>query len=100
MLYAHKKAKYSSNVVHVRKKDGSLRFCIDIKKLNSRTVKDAYDLPSVDYTFDTWWVQNIFQNLICVVVISKSKSTRLISIKLHSPLETWGFSNVPAWLSG
>ena len=29
---------YSSNVVLVRKKDGSLRFCINFRKLNSRTV--------------------------------------------------------------
>ena len=32
-------------VVLVRKKDGSLRFCIDLQKLNSRTIKDAYSLP-------------------------------------------------------
>ena len=31
---------YSSNVVLVRKKDGSLRFCINFHKLNSRTIKD------------------------------------------------------------
>lgn len=35
---------YSSNVVLVRKKDGSLRFCIDFRKLNSRTIRDAYTL--------------------------------------------------------
>ena len=31
-------SQYSSNVVLVRKKDGSLHFCIDFRKLNSRTV--------------------------------------------------------------
>ena len=44
---------YSSNVVLVRKKDGSLRFCIDYRKLNSRIVKDAYTLPRIDDTIDT-----------------------------------------------
>ena len=34
------------------KKDGSLRFCIDLRKLNSRTVKDAYSLPRIDETLD------------------------------------------------
>ena len=44
---------FSSNVVLVRKKDGSLRFCIDFRKLNSRTVRDAYTLPRIDDTIDT-----------------------------------------------
>lgn len=30
---------YSSNVVVVRKSDGSLRFCIDMRMLNSKTKK-------------------------------------------------------------
>ena len=32
---------WASPVVLVRKKDGSLRFCIDLRKLNSRMIKDA-----------------------------------------------------------
>ena len=47
------KSPYSSNVVLVRKKDGSLRFCIDFKKLNSCTIKDAYTLPRIYDTIDT-----------------------------------------------
>ena len=37
---------YSSNVVIVRKKDGSIRFCVDFRKLNSRTIQDAYAIPA------------------------------------------------------
>ena len=44
---------YSSNVVLVRKKDGSLRFCIDYRLLNQKTRKDAYMLPRFDDTIDT-----------------------------------------------
>ena len=34
-------------VVLVRKKDGSLHFCIDFRKLNSLTVKDSHTLPHI-----------------------------------------------------
>ena len=34
-------------VVLVRKKDGSLCFCIDFRKLNSLTVKDSHPLPHI-----------------------------------------------------
>lgn len=43
---------YASNIVLVKKKDGSLRFCIDFRKLNSLTVRDAYALPRIDDTLD------------------------------------------------
>ena len=43
---------WASAVVLVRKKDGSLKFCIDLRKLNSRTVKDAYSLPRIYETLD------------------------------------------------
>ena len=36
---------YASAVVIVRKKDGSIRLCVDYRLLNSRTIKDAYPLP-------------------------------------------------------
>lgn len=44
---------FSSNVVLVRKHDGSLRLCIDYRQLNSRTVKDNYALPRVDEILDS-----------------------------------------------
>ena len=46
------KSPWASAVVLVRKKDVSLRFCIDLRKLNARTVKDAYSLPRIEETLD------------------------------------------------
>ena len=40
-------------VVLVRKKDGSLRFCIDFQKLNSLTVKDSHPLPHICETLES-----------------------------------------------
>ena len=54
---------FSSNIVLVRKKDGQLRFCIDHRKLNSRTVKDAYNLPRIDDTIDRVVGSNYFTKL-------------------------------------
>ena len=37
----------------VRKKDGSLRFCIDFCHLNARTKKDSYPLPRMQETMES-----------------------------------------------
>ena len=43
---------WASMVVLVRKKDGGLRLCIDLRKLNNRTFKDGFALPRIDDTLD------------------------------------------------
>ena len=44
---------YASPVVLIRKPNGKIRFCIDFRKLNSRTKKDAYALPRISEMFDS-----------------------------------------------
>ncbi|CAA9997935.1 unnamed protein product [Nesidiocoris tenuis] len=43
---------WSSPVVISKKKDGSHRFCVDYRLLNSITVKDSYPLPLVEQILD------------------------------------------------
>ena len=43
---------WCSPIVLVRKRDGSLRLCIDYRKLNARTVKDAYALPRIEESLE------------------------------------------------
>ena len=54
---------WASAIVLVRKKDGRLRFCIDLRKLNNRTVKDAYSLPRIESILDSLGGAQIFSTL-------------------------------------
>ena len=54
---------WASAIVLVRKKDGRLRFFIDLRKLNNRTVKDAYSLPRIESILDSLGGAQIFSTL-------------------------------------
>ena len=43
---------WASNIVLAKKKDGSLRCCIDFRQVNELTKKDAYPLPRTDACLD------------------------------------------------
>ena len=44
---------WASSIVLVQKKGGSTRFCVDYRKVNAVTRKDAYPLPRIDDALDT-----------------------------------------------
>jgi hypothetical protein len=54
---------WSSNVLLVRKKDGTIHFCVDYRKLNDRTVKDAYPWPRLDGCLESLGGNRIFSTL-------------------------------------
>ncbi|XP_070036948.1 uncharacterized protein [Nicotiana tomentosiformis] len=43
---------WGASVLFLRKKDGSLRMCIDYRQLNKVTIKNKYQLPRIDDLFD------------------------------------------------
>ena len=43
---------WGAPVLFVKKKDGSLRLCIDYRQLNKVTVRNRYPLPQIDDLFD------------------------------------------------
>ena len=43
---------WGAAVLFVRKKDGSLRLCIDYRQLNKVTIWNKYPLPRIDDLFD------------------------------------------------
>ena len=54
---------WATAIVLVRKKDGRLRFCIDLLRLNSRTAKNAYSLPKIESILDSLLGAKIFLTL-------------------------------------
>ena len=54
---------YGALVLFIPKKDGSLRFCIDYRWLNKKTVKNRYPLPLPEELFDQLGSARVFRKI-------------------------------------
>ncbi|KAL2098414.1 hypothetical protein ACEWY4_007621 [Coilia grayii] len=54
---------YSSPIVVVQKKDGTIRLCVDYRQLNARTRKDAFPLPRIEESLDALTGATLFSTL-------------------------------------
>ena len=55
----------ASPLLLVAKPNGSFRFCIDYRRLNAMTVRDAYHIPRMDKCIDSLGDAVIFSTLDC-----------------------------------
>jgi hypothetical protein len=54
---------WGAPVLFVKKKDGTLRLCIDFRQLNKVTVKNKYPMPRIDDLFDQLKDAKIFSKI-------------------------------------
>lgn len=54
---------YASPIVLVRKTDNGLRLCVDYRRLNSKTRRDAFPLPRIDECFDALHGARVFSTI-------------------------------------
>ncbi|KAA0052117.1 RNA-directed DNA polymerase-like protein [Cucumis melo var. makuwa] len=54
---------WRASVLFVKKKDGSMRLCIDYRQLNKVTIKNKYPLSRIDDLFDQLKGTSIFSKM-------------------------------------
>ena len=84
----------------VTKKDGSTRFCVDYRRLNSLTVKDAYPLPRIDDSLRLWFSTMYLNNGYWQVVMSDDANRKEAFVTHEGfykfQLMPFGLCNAPA----
>ena len=54
---------WGAPMLFVKKKDGSMRLCIDYRELNKITIKNKYPLPRIDDLFDQLQGATVFSKI-------------------------------------
>ena len=95
------KSPYASPVVLVKKKDKTLRVCVDFRKLNARTVKDSYPIPRISETLQAlsgaeWFCSLDLQSgYLQVEIACKDKSKTAMT----TPFGLYEFNRMPFGLT-
>lgn len=87
-LIRESSSSYASPVVLVRKADGSLQLCVDNRKLNLKTRRDAFPLPRIDESLDALCKAQGFSTIDLAsgyhqVNIRPPLSYRLVYLSMH-----------------
>ena len=54
---------WGAPILFVKKKDGTMRLCVDYRELNKITIKNKYPLPRIDDLFDQLSGATIFSKI-------------------------------------
>ena len=99
---------FASPIVLVRKKDNSLRLCVDYRRLNAKTIRDQFPLPRVEQTFDVLHGSTMFStmdltsgyNQIAVADEDREKTAFTTPFGLYEfNRMPFGLTNAPRYLS-
>jgi hypothetical protein len=80
------KSPYGAPILFVRKKDGTMRMCVDYRKLNDITRKDRTPLPRIDTMLDSLYGAHNFNTLDMYKSYTKFELKRATYIRQHSEL--------------
>lgn len=88
---------YSSPIVVVRKRNNDVRLCIDYRKLNLQTVKDAYALPNLEDTFSAltgskWFTVLDLKSGYYQIEVDEADKAKTAFV---TPLGFWEFNRMP-----
>jgi hypothetical protein len=79
------KSPYSAPILSIRKKEGTMRMCVDYRKLNDLTRKDCTPLPRIDELLDSLYGAHYFSTSdLYHLAITKSELESATSIRHHS----------------
>lgn len=96
---------WASPVVIVPKKNGKARFCVDDRRLNNITKKDAYPLPRMEDCLDSLGDAKVFTSLDCTAgywqVPLRPADREKTAFTTHAGIYRWlsvpfGLTNAPA----
>ncbi len=90
---------WASPIVLVKKKDGSTRFCVDFRRVNEISRKDAYPIPRIDDTLSSLSGAQYFSTLDLPVGTGKLKLKIRIKKSLHL-IRRLDYLSSMSWLLG